>query len=140
MNTRTALLLLRLRYHLQGSDREGRPQELLAEDVALAAHTGTGASATWLGEAETEALLAVRPGGNIDAAVARDHLRAVLAQATSLHPALEKLARQRADALLESHRRVRRVTGGKARTRSAEVLPPIDLLGVFVFLPIGGAA
>jgi hypothetical protein len=134
--TRTVLLLLRIRYHLVGTDKRERPVALLAEDVALAAFTGTPAAPIWLDD--PDALLGARPHGNIDAAAARDHLRSALTGLAGIQAAISGIGRGRAGALLEAHRRVRRVARGGARTRSAEVLPPIDVVGTYVYLPAGG--
>lgn len=138
VSTRTTLLLLRLRFHVQSLTAERLPHALLAEDIALAAFTGAAASPTWLEDPATEALLTVTPSSNIDPAAARDHLSRVLADAATLEPALLKLARQRADALLDAHRRVRKVARAGARIRGVDLLPPIDLLGAYVYLPVGG--
>ncbi len=129
---RTTVLLLRLRYHLHG---DGPP--LLAEDTALAAFTGAPDAPTWLDDGAAEALLAARPSGNLDAQVARDHLRRVLAGRDALRAPLAALAARRAAALLDAHRRVRKVARGRARTKGVDVLEPVDLLGVYVYLPVG---
>ncbi len=52
----------------------------------------------------------------------------------SLRPHLDEFARERARALLDCHRRVRDVAGGKGRL-GVEPQLPVDVLGIYVFLP-----
>ena len=47
---------------------------------------------------------------------------------------LENLARQRADALLQDHRRVREAADDKGRYAVTPSLP-VDVIGVYVLLP-----
>jgi hypothetical protein len=64
----------------------------------------------------------------------------VLDGADALAAPLRAQADARASALLEAHRRVRRVARAGAKTRGVDVLPPIDILGVYVYLPAGVAS
>jgi hypothetical protein len=137
---RTTLLLLRLRFHLHAVGADGREHPLLAEETLTVGFTGTATAPTWLDEAAAEALLAATPAGNIDPGVARDHLKKVLDGADALAAPLRAQADARASALLEAHRRVRRVARAGAKTRGVDVLPPIDILGVYVYLPAGVAS
>jgi len=134
---RTTLLLLRLRFHLHAIGADGREHPLLAEETLTVGFTGMPAAPTWLDDGAADALLAATPAGNIDPGVARDHLTKVLEGAAALAAPLRAQADARASALLDSHRRVRRVARAGAKTRGVDVLPPIDILGVYVYLPAG---
>ncbi|MFH1465604.1 MAG: helicase-related protein [Pseudomonadota bacterium] len=130
---RTVLLLLRLRFHLvirSGGDEE---RELLAEDAVLAAFTGSPGAPIWL--ADPDSLLEAEPAANLGDDMKRPHLGRVLAREAELRPHLDALARQRGEALLEAHRRVRKAAGLGLRALRVEPHLPADLLGVFVFLP-----
>lgn len=146
--TRTTLLLVRLRCHLEGKDAKGKPRELLAEDLVVAAFTGAPDKATWLDDAGAERLFAVEPSANVEADVARQHLARILEGLPSLGAQLDERVRARGEALLEAHQRVRQATRGATTTKpgrglgglGVRVHQPADVLGVYVFLPHGGAS
>jgi hypothetical protein len=134
VSKRTTVLLLRLRYHII-TRREGSERALLAEDWQLAAFSGAGESPEWLSELEAEKLLLARPDSNIAADMARTHLERVLQELPWLEIPLGALAKARGEALLESHRRVRRATRAAGTSQQVESKLPIDILGAFVYLP-----
>jgi superfamily II DNA or RNA helicase len=139
VSQRTALLLLRLRFHIV-SKRPGEPErELLAEDASLVAFTGPPDAPTWLDEAAAEALLQATPAANIGDELKRHHLGRVLSRLPVLEPHLDALARRRGEALFEAHHRVRKASGLGLKALRVEPHLPVDLLGVFVFMP-GGAS
>ncbi len=135
VSKRTTLLLLRLRYHivtLQGETE--RP--LLAEDCVALAFAGSPQNAEWLEAEAAERLLQAKPEANISSEQAGEFVRKVEENIDLLHPILEKAARQRGEALLEAHQRVRRASKVRnVKHRVEEQLPP-DVLGIFVYLPI----
>jgi hypothetical protein len=135
---RTTLVLLRLRFHIVSRDPGGRARELLAEEVALRAFTGSPDAPEWLGNDATAALVRAEPSANVADDVKRHQLTRVLDRFEALRPAFEAFAHERGDALLAAHRRVR--SAGKLALRDLRVEPhlPADVLGVFVFMP--GAA
>lgn len=130
---RTTLLLLRVRLHLETKSRYG-DRALLAEDSLMAAYTGQPTDPQWLETHEAENLLAAEPTAN----VALDQKRQFAAKAVDavqvLRPQLDRLATELADEVLMTHRRVRnsaKATG----TPSARAQTPVDVLGVYVYLP-----
>jgi len=137
---RTTLLLLRLRVHIVTSDRDGNARPLLAEEVMTAAFEGAPNRATWLDDADLTTLYRAQPKGNIPADLARDHLQRILEGLSILTPELEERAHRRADHLLESHRRVRKASGARQRALRVDTHTPLDLLGVYLYLPVGGLA
>ena len=68
VSRRTTALLLRLRFHLIATGRDGAEQPLLAEDVALVGFEGTPDDPTWLDERSIEQLLDASPSANVLAA------------------------------------------------------------------------
>lgn len=70
---------------------------------------------------------------------------AVLSQLPALTPQLERIAGELAEALRDSHVRVRRAARGRQAgtlgVAGLSVFPqlPVDVLGVYVYLPAGGA-
>jgi superfamily II DNA or RNA helicase len=131
---RTTLLLLRLRYHIVAVQNE-QERPLLAEDTLALAFVGAPQNAEWLDPAAAEQLLLARPEANISPEQATDFVRKVVEGFDLLRPMLEQAARQRGDALLEAHQRVRRAS--KIRNVRYQVEPqlPPDVLGIYVYLP-----
>jgi hypothetical protein len=157
VNTRTTLLLARFRFHLdlplpdrtspgrRGPDAEGGPRvrQLVAEDARLLAFRGGADQAVWLDEDEVQDLLAATPDANVPADQARDLMTRTLEKAPALQPALAARADELAAELLATHRRVRAGAGAARRGLKVIAQHPVDVLGVYVFLPVhttGGAA
>ena len=136
---RTVALLLRLRFHIVTRGEAGADRPLLAEDVALVAFEGAPDAPSWLSDEAAVKLLTARPTANVPADLARTQLERVLERFGALAPALDDLARRRGEELLTAHRRVRAGTKGRDRTTRVEPHLPSDVLGLYVFLPAGGA-
>jgi len=133
VKTRTTLLLLRLRYHLI-TTRESVEKQLLAEEVLPLAFTGATDQAEWLDSNTADKLIKVLPDANIHPQQATQFIQRVIDGYDSTQPHLESVALERADVLLESHRRVRDATKHTGRYRVEPKLP-VDVLGIYVFLP-----
>jgi superfamily II DNA or RNA helicase len=131
--TRTVLMLLRLRFHIVTTTREG-DRNLLAEDALLTAFTGDPVSPQWLSEAEAEKLIGLKPDANVPPDIAIHQLDSVTAHLTAMIPTLDEFARGRGQQLLEAHRRVRSAAGAKGSYR-IDHSPP-DVLGIYIFLPV----
>lgn len=133
---RTTVLLLRLRYHIV-TKRGKEEKPLLAEDWQLMAFTGSAAASEWLPEEQAEALLQARPDANIAADLARPHLERALGDLPALEPAFTDVARSRGDSLLGAHRRVRQATRTTGVSQTIKPQLPVDVLGIYVYLPMG---
>lgn len=134
VETVTSLFILRLRHQLT-SRRRDVSRTLMAEECVTLAAAGR-ARPQWLPESDLAALLAAEPAGNLSPDAAIREIQATLDFLQSQTPHLESLARQRADALLADHRRVREAARDIG---SYDVTPclPVDVLGVYVLLPAG---
>jgi hypothetical protein len=128
---RTTLLLLRFRYHIISTSKLGE-QALLAEDCQIAGFSGSPKSATWLPQAEAEALLQITPDTNVAPDIARQQLRSIITDIGNLQGQLNQLAEQRGAQLLDAHKRVRLHRGVSHRLETK--LPP-DILGLYLYLP-----
>lgn len=140
---RTTLLLVRFRMHLTLPARTGT-RRLVAEDAGILAFRGRPTDPVWLVDEEVEALLNAQPTANVPPDLAADDLGRVIAQLGTLRPHLDTEAARRADRLRESHARVREASrqSGAARI-TVEPHTPVDVLGVYVYLPVpvmGGVA
>ena len=139
VTARTTLLVVRFRYHLEAGRPGARAETVLCEETASLACTGPAESPRWIAAAESERLLAARPDRNLLPTAIEQQLGATLPALPRLRTALASVARQRADALLATHERVRRASrarrrGAGDRVAVAPVLP-VDLLGAYVLLP-----
>lgn len=141
----TVLLLARFRVHVTLPGRHGTRTEV-AEEARTLAFRGLPSSPTWLSAAETDALMTATPTANTPPDRARAMIEGVLRALPSLTPALDAEAHKTADELRDAHTRVRqsargREAAGALTVRGITVEPqlPVDLLGVFVYLP-GGTA
>lgn len=132
---RTTLLLLRLRYHLNTRFKDV-DKPLLAEECRVLAYEGAPQKAEWVSRERAIELLATTPQGNIYPEQAAQFIQTVVSNYHMLEPILEKTAKERADALLDAHRRVR--TASKAKGIRYDIKPnlPVDVLGIYVLLPV----
>lgn len=139
VRTRTTLLLVRYRFHLQLPARGGG-RELVAEDVATLAFEGSPGQARWLGTSAAAALLGAQPSGNIPEAQARQFISRSIDGLGDVRSHLAEHGEFLAERLLQSHRRVRQASAEIVRGLRVTVEPSADVLGVFVFVPpVGGA-
>ena len=131
---RTTLLLLRLRFNLltRGKDFE---RSLLAEECQVAGFAGSPENPQWLEKDTTLNLLQAQPDDIIYPEQAASFVAKVIDGYENLVPSLEKLAHKQARALQEAHTRVR--TAAKIKGIKYKVTPllPVDVLGIYVFLP-----
>lgn len=130
---RTTALLLRMRFHLTIRLGE-RERHLLAEDARVLAFAGSPGEPEWLSEGDADALLSAMPSANLAPERVRRDLERAIETLPALDDALTDLAQVHASELLESHRRVRQAAGARGRF-AVEPQLPIDVLGLYVFLP-----
>ena len=137
VSSRTTLVLVRRRYDIELT-RGGERRRLLAEDAAVHAFAGDPSAPRWLDDAEAEALLGVTPAGNVSPEQAREMVSKVVAAERSWRGGLESRARAAAEELARAHRRVRE-GGRQAGARTSVVAQsPLDVLGIYVLLPVAG--
>ncbi|WP_106817516.1 helicase-related protein [Janibacter massiliensis] len=136
---RTTLLLVRYRFHLDLPSREKGTRTLVAEDCELLAFRGAPSSAQWLDAAETSALAEARPDANIPPDQARQGIATMLDQLHHVEEHLTARADERAAELATSHARVREGAGEIIRALKVRAEHPVDVLGVYVYLPVVGA-
>ena len=84
---------------------------------------------------EAEALLAAEPAGNILPQQAANFVRQVVEGIGHIRTHIDQLAVERAQELLEAHRRVRIASGVKHLRYDVRPQLPVDVLGIYVLLP-----
>jgi superfamily II DNA or RNA helicase len=132
----TTLLLLRLRYHLTTTStrRDRQSWQQLAEEVQTVAFRGFPDQPDWLDPEELEVLWQARPTANLSLAQAREFAGLVLPELGRLEGFFHQLARERAGRFEEAHREVRRAADLRLRYQAEPILP-VDLLGVYLYIP-----
>ncbi len=137
VDKRRTLLLLRFRFDVITRSRGHEDKTQLAEDCGLVGFEGAPNAAAWLDPDSLEELLDARPSGNLPPETAAARVEDVVQSMQALIPNLELEARSRAARLRESHERVRE--SARQRSVKIEVEPklPVDVLGIYVFLPSG---
>ena len=139
IDVRTVLYLLRLRSQLRvqrtGTNGDAAVKSLLAEEcLGVAAHGG--AKPKLLTDDDALSLLSLEPGRNMADGQKTQLVRQALDGLPVLEPEFERIARDRARQLLADHRRIRDASG--IRGERYQVIPalPVDIIGVYVFLPM----
>ena len=88
-----------------------------------------------MSDAEAEALLQAEPTGNLLPQQAANFVRQVVEGIDPLRSALAQRADERAQELLEAHRRVRIASRTVGVRYAVRPQLPVDVLGVYVLLP-----
>lgn len=126
----TAILLLRLRHLLESP----KHSDLLVEECLVKAFTGAPSDPQWLSQEETLELMArVEPTDDLSFARKQLSMERLLSRLSDLEVDLNQYAKERAEALKDSHRRVRAIT----KEGQVKVKPqlPMDILGVYYLFP-----
>ncbi len=130
VSTRTSVLLLRYRMNLTLPGRDTAARQVV-EHAEIVAYTGRAADPQWLDDAGgifTASAASIGAG-----ALAEQALQRTLDDLPGLD--LAEFAHRTATALHDSHRRVRQASGDRLRGLAVEPILPVDVLGVWVYLP-----
>ncbi len=133
VSLKTTILLLRNRYQL-GVTREGNTHLLLCEEAVAVAATGSEPFRA-LDREQARSLLGAEAVRNLPPALRDRHLQQALDALPGWQPQLETIANERAQTLLQDHRRVREAADAKGSYQVTASLP-VDVMGVYVLLPV----
>lgn len=128
----TTIYLLRLRHQL-GYVRRREPFQMMAEETVALAVKGR-SNPQWLSDESASQLLQCIPSGNLPTETMQREIRTALDFLASNQQQLETLATERANALLDDHRRVREAARDVGQYSVSPCLP-VDVIGVYVLLP-----
>ena len=101
----------------------------------LAAFEGAPDAAFWLSQDEAESLLHAEPAGNIAPQQATHFVGQVTAGIGHIRTHIDQLAVERAEELLEAHRRVRVASRQTGLRYDVRPQLPVDVLGILILLP-----
>ena len=132
VEVRSVLWLLRLRVQITLT-REHDTHTLLAEE-ALAVVSEGDESPRVLGPEDSRALLSAEAERNMAPALRSRHVQHALDRLPELQTALDTLARERGEAILADHRRVRDAAQARGSYQVEPVLP-MDVIGIYVLIP-----
>jgi superfamily II DNA or RNA helicase len=128
---RTTLLVIRFRFHLTLPGK----RELVVEDARSFAFTGTTADASWLSAEAVTALEDSAATGNIPSDQATTMFERILAGVPGVLGHLDGVADGLAAELAQAHSRVRTAARSGIGGISAKAERPVDILGVYLYLP-----
>jgi superfamily II DNA or RNA helicase len=134
VNKVTTLLIVRFRLEITLPGSRATITQV-AEDAQFLAFTTTGDDLAWLTTEQVDALLTVPATGNVADTLARTQLDRALGRLDVVGDHLQNIGDERADAIVADHRAVRSASRAGGRAVTAELLPPPDVLGLYVFLP-----
>lgn len=134
----TTLLVNRMRFHatLPGRDRD---VPMVVEEAHLAAFTGLPDNPIWLDDEQVASLLRATPSGNVPESIGSAFLTPTLDALEAVLGNLSETAEAKARNLEESHRRVRQAAGTAVRGLRVTAQKPVDIMGVYLFIPGGNA-
>lgn len=132
IDLKTTVLLLRLRHQLSVTRETGTRLMLCEETVAVAVSGHT--SPTVLSPEQTRALLGSEAVRNMPLPVRDLHIKQALQSLPEWQEELEAIAQERAQTLLQDHRRVREAAEAKGTYQVTASLP-VDVMGVYVLVP-----
>jgi hypothetical protein len=130
--TRTILMLFRLRCQI-ASRTLADERLLLAEECLTVAAAAD--NVKQLTAAETLQILSVTPARNATPEERARQVAFALDRADALMAGLNEIAEQRAQALLDDHRRVRAAADARGWRYQIQANTPMDLIGVYVLVP-----
>lgn len=137
VSLKTTVLLLRIRHQLTVT--RGQHQRLLMCEEAVAVAASGSDGFTELTPEQTRQLLGAEAIRNMPAPLRNRQLQSALDALPSWQQQLESIAKARAQALLQDHRRVREAAEGRGSYQVTASLP-VDVMGLYVLLPDAGAA
>lgn len=132
ISLKTTVLLLRMRHQLTIT-RGTQTRLLLCEETVAVAAAGSN-DLQVLDPVQTRELLGAEAVRNMPAPLRDRQLQQALAALPAWEPQLEAVARSRAEALLQDHRRVREASEAKGSYQVTASLP-VDVMGVYVLVP-----
>lgn len=137
---RKVTTLLMVRYRLEVTiPGSATTVTQVAEEAKFMAFTASVDALTWLPRNEVDTLLTLKPSGNVDDSLARMQLGRALGRLDVLTEHLTTTGKNAAQDLVSEHQAVRSAGKASGRAPTVRFLPPADVLGIYVFLPDGGA-
>jgi hypothetical protein len=123
-----------MRFHII-TKSAGEERVLLAEECQVMGFSGLPGTAAWLDPQDAEKLLEASPEKNVSPEKGQAFLQMILGEFDHIRPYLDKSAHQRAEVLLNAHKRVRTASRRKGISYMVRPQLPADVLGLYVYMP-----
>ena len=136
---RTTLILVRFRFHINLPTPAGI-RKIVAEEARVIGLRGPRDNRQLIDETEVSRLLAATPEANVPEDQASLQVNRILVTLGELRTVLDDTGDMLAGQLLESHRAVRQAADSRIRGLAVTARKPVDILGLYVYLPIVGAS
>jgi len=135
VDIKTTVLLFRVRNVIE--DKSGKNQ-VVAEEMLLWGYKGGSNSGDYLSPIQCgEVLYSTRASANLTSEAKQSFLENELQDLPVLKETFDGVAEDRSKHLVEAHERYRKVLGG-SRFKVVYPVLPMDILGMYIFLPDGG--
>ena len=136
VDIKTTVLLFRVRNVIE--DRSGKNQ-VVAEEMLLWGYKGSSNSGDYLSPKECgEMLHSIKATANLSPQAKESFLNNELQALPVLKETFDGVAEDRSKHLVEAHERYRKVLGG-SRFKVVYPVLPMDILGVYIFIPDSGS-
>ncbi len=142
MEKRTILVIVRFRFHIVSASHSANSElrtanGILAEDLGVLAFSSSHQSGfSLLSKEEAERLMDAAPDANVPPDVAKKQIERVTSNFDLIQSYIVDSAWEKAEALLDAHKRVRAAAKLKGITYKVEPHLPPDVLGVYVYMPV----
>ncbi|HDY88296.1 MAG TPA: hypothetical protein ENH82_09330 [bacterium] len=132
VDIKTTLLLFRVRNVIEEKQTHN---QLVAEEMLIWGYRGAASNMDVLSQDEVKTLMALAEAHSTMSKEAKaDFLETELESISKLRKEFDDIAINRAEKLIESHERFRKLLGG-TRYKVVEPILPMDLMGVYIILP-----
>ena len=139
VDIRTVLYLLRIRNHIRverrGKDRQYALLRSLLAEECLGVAVRDGGSPEVLTDKDERSLLMLEPARNMPDGQKTHFIRRAIETLPNMETDFRNIARERADQLLQDHRRIREASDSRGLRYRVEPAWPIDIIGVYVLMP-----
>ncbi len=138
VTVRTVLLLVRYRFLLTLPGVDG-PRTVVVEEARIRGYRAGAHGREWLTDAETAALVDTPPDADLPPELVQCHARRAVAELDEIRGDLAEWGVVRAEQLRHAHYGIRASAGSRGQGLALVPHGRADVVGVYVYLPLGDA-
>lgn len=110
-------------------------EQLVAEELHLWGYIGLPKEEKWLDEKQCMKLLDLKADGELAAIERKEFFDDAMEEISDMKDLRHQLARKQAEKLIEAHDRFRQAVRSRKEFQVVEPILPMDIMGVYVFVP-----